>query len=188
MYLINTNIEEVLEEFQFVDSWIETVCKNILHKEQEDCKITTFYDYGYFISKSKGPNLDQFDMLFDERLKLELSKVRVNVTIKINNLVLSNRLKKGLMPQIIKSLVTEITKYKMIVECEFHGKEDIKNSIPEFDNSVVSIEIIRQEIPEDKVVDDYFDLDDILDNIAKNGLESLTENEKKFLDKRSKEI
>ena len=90
MYLINTDIEKVLEEFQFVDSWIETVCKNILHKEQEDCKITTFYDYGYFISKSKGPNLDQFDMLFDERLKLELSKVRVNITIKINNLVLSN--------------------------------------------------------------------------------------------------
>lgn len=188
MYLINTTLEEVLKEFQFVDSWIETVCKNILHKEKESCKISTYYDYGYFVSKAKGTNLEQFDMHYNERLEIELSKVRVSVTTKIDNLVLSNRLKKGLIPEIIKSIVTEITKYKMIVECEFHGNENIKNSIPEFDNSVVSIEIIRQELPEDKVVGDYFDMDEILDNIAKNGIDSLTENERKFLDKRSKEI
>ena len=39
MYLINTNLEEVLKEFEFVDSWIDTVCQSILHKEKEKCKI-----------------------------------------------------------------------------------------------------------------------------------------------------
>ena len=43
MYIINTNLEEVIKEFDFVDSWIDTVCENILHKEKENCKITEIY-------------------------------------------------------------------------------------------------------------------------------------------------
>jgi hypothetical protein len=76
----------------------------------------------------------------------------------------------------------------MSIECEFHQNEDIKNSIPEFDESVVSIEVIKQEIGTDKIEEDYFDLDDILDKIAKSGIDSLTDGEKSFLDKKSKEM
>ena len=54
MYIINTNIEEVLKEFQFVESWMDTICQNILHKDREDCKVTLFYNYGYFVPKGKG--------------------------------------------------------------------------------------------------------------------------------------
>jgi len=84
MYIVNTNLQEVTKEFEFVNSWIETVCQNILHKDKEDCKITAFYNYGYFVPKGKGVNPDQYDMLFDDRLIYELSKVRVNVTMKID--------------------------------------------------------------------------------------------------------
>ena len=66
--------------------------------------------------------------------------------------------------------------------------KEVKDSIPDFDESVVSIEVIRKEIGEDKIEEEYFDLDDILDKIAKHGLESLTEGEKDFLDKKSKEM
>jgi hypothetical protein len=177
MYIINTNLEEVTKEFDFINSWIDTLCDNILHKDRKNCKITMFYNYGYFVPKGKGVNPEQFDMFFEDRLKYELSKVRVNVTIKINELMITNRLKKGMVPDVIKSMVTEITKYKMSIECEFHQNEDIKNSIPEFDESVVSIEVIKQEIGTDKIEEDYFDLDDILDKIAKSGI-----------DKKSKEM
>ena len=188
MYIINTNLEEVISEFQFVESWIETICDNILHKEKDKCKITMFYNYGYFVPKGKGVNPEQYEMLFDDRLNYELSKVRVNVTIKIDELIITNRLKKGMLPEVIKSMVTEITKYKMSIECEFHQNDDIKNSIPDFDESIVSIEVIKQEFGTDKIEEEYFDLDDILDKIAKSGIDSLTDGEKSFLDKKSKEM
>ena len=101
---------------------------------------------------------------------------------------MTNRLKRGMMPELVKSMVTEITKYKMSIESEFHLNKEVKDSIPDFDESVVSIEVIRKEIGEDKIEEEYFDLDDILDKIAKHGLESLTEGEKDFLDKKSKEM
>lgn len=188
MYTLTTNLEEVTKEFDFVNSWIDTLCQNILHKERENCKIFMFYNYGYFVPKGKGANPEQYDMLFDDRLKYELSKVRVNVTIKIDELMITNRLKKGSMPELVKSMVTEITKYKMTIECEFHQNNDVKDSIPAFDESVVSIEVIKQEIGTDKIEEEYFDLDDILDKIAKGGLDSLTQGEKEFLDKKSKEM
>jgi hypothetical protein len=188
MYLINTDLEEVTKEFDFVNSWIDTVCKNILKKEKEDCKIVVYYNYGYFVPKGKGANPDQYFMTFDERVDYEFSKVRVNITLKIDDLMLTNRLSKGDIPSIIKSIVTEITKYKMEIEFEFHKNQKIKDSIPPFDNSIVAIETIQQEINVDKIEEDYFDLDSILDKISKNGIESLTDGEKKFLDKKSKEM
>ena len=144
MYIINTNIEEVLKEFQFVESWMDTICQNILHKDREDCKVTLFYNYGYFVPKGKGSNPEQYDMMFSDRLVYELSKVRVNVTIKIDEFMMTNRLKRGMMPELVKSMVTEITKYKMSIESEFHLNKEVKDSIPDFDESVVSIEVIRK--------------------------------------------
>jgi len=188
MYTLNTNLEEVTKEFHFVNNWIETLCDNILNKNKEDCKITMFYDYGYFVPKGKGFKVEQYDMMFSDRLEYELSKIRVNVTIKIDELVITNRLKKGLIPNIIKLMVTEITKYKMLIESEFHQNEEIKNSITDFDNSVVTIEVIKQDYDFDKVENDYFDLDEILDKITKNGIESLSVSERNFLDKKSKEM
>ena len=59
MYTLTTNLEEVTKEFDFVNSWIDTVCENILQKEKENCKITMFYNYGYFVPKGKGANPEQ---------------------------------------------------------------------------------------------------------------------------------
>lgn len=188
MYIVNTNLQEVTKEFEFVNSWIETVCQNILHKDKEDCKITAFYNYGYFVPKGKGANPEQYDMLFDDRLIYELSKVRVNVTMKIDEFMMTNRLKKGMVPDVVKSMVTEITKYKMTIESEFHENDEVKKSIPNFDETVISIEIMKKELSSEKIEEEYFDLDDILDKIAKHGLESLSLKEKEYLDKKSKEM
>lgn len=188
MYILNANLQEVTKEFEFVNSWIETVCQNILHKDKEDCKITAFYNYGYFVPKGKGVNPEQYDMLFDDRLIYELSKVRVNVTMKIDEFMMTNRLKKGMVPDVVKSMVTEITKYKMTIESEFHENQEVKDSIPDYDETVVSIEVIKKELTTEKIEEEFFDLDDILDKIAKHGLESLSLKEKEYLDKKSKEM
>lgn len=188
MYLINTDLEEVSEELPFVKDWIETICKDILNKKSEDCKITMFYNYGYFVSKVKGSNPKQYIMLYDERLQHELSKVRVNVTMKIDDLMLTNRLEKGIIPKIIKTMVTEITKYKMKIEFDYHQDEEIHNSIPPIDESILSVEVIKQEASIEKIEQEYFDLDDILDKIQQSGMDSLTDSERKFLDKKSKEM
>jgi hypothetical protein len=127
-------------------------------------------------------------MYYDERLKHELSKVRVNVTLKIDDLMLTNRLPKGTIPKIIETMVTEITKYKMKIEYDFHEDKSIYNSIPPIDESILSVEIIKQEANVDKIEQEYFDLDDILDKIQQTGIDSLSESERKFLDKKSKEM
>jgi hypothetical protein len=188
MYIVSVNLEDVSKEFEFINSWIDTICENILHKEKDSCKINIFYNYGYFVKKGQGPKEEQYKMVYDDRLEYEISKVRVNVTIKIDDFMMTNRLKKGTIPDIIKSMVTEITKYKMDVEFEYHGLQSIKDSIPEYDNSVISVEVIRQELKPDDVNDEVLDLDDILDKIAKNGIDSLSNKERDFLDNKSKEM
>jgi hypothetical protein len=85
-------------------------------------------------------------------------------------------------------MVTEITKYKMQIECDFHENKEVRDSIPAYDESILSVEIIKNEIDTEKIEEDYFDLDEILDSISKNGVDSLTEKEKQFLDKKSKEM
>lgn len=125
------------------------------------------------------------EMLFDDRLDEELSKVRVSVTLKIGNFIMSNRLEKGIVPKVIKDIVTEITKYKMLYEYQVHGNIDVLNSIPEFDESIATLEVVKNEI---EYSSDSYDIDDILDKISESGMESLTDGEKEFLKNHSKNL
>lgn len=196
MYIIDTKSEEVYKEFPYIKSWVESICDSIIKKEMGDCKIDMFYYYGFFVPKVSNKQdyyTKQYDMYsqmkFDERLNYELSKTRVNITIKIDNFMMTNRLKKGETPSIVSSIVTEITKYKMMAESEFHENQKIKDSIPEVDNNLVSIELVKSLVSGKEEVDETeFDLDDILEKISKQGMDSLSEKEKEFLDKKSKEM
>ena len=196
MYIIDADIEDVYKEFPFINDWTSTICKNILNKSYDECKVHMFYHYGFFVPKVSNKQdyyTKQYDMYsqmkFDERLNYELSKTRVNITIKIDNFMMTNRLKKGETPSIVSSIVTEITKYKMMAESEFHENQEIKDSIPEVDNNLVSIELVKSLVSGKEEVDETeFDLDDILEKISNQGMDSLSEKEKEFLDKKSKEM
>jgi hypothetical protein len=81
----------------------------------------------------------------------------------------------------------------MMMEGEFYKDQSVIDSIPPIDPSVVSVKIIR----EDDIDKDYdngdeysesYDIDVLLDKISKNGIKSLTEQEREFLDKTSKGI
>lgn len=188
MYIIKTTVEEVVSEFNFISKWINSICKDILNKEVENDKISVFYNYGYFVAKGSAYNLEQLDMMWEERLQHELSKVRVNVTIKIDNFIMTNRIQKGKVPQSISTIVGEITKLKMKAEYEIHQNKQIFDSVPPIDDSIVTFAQDELKDIANNESEDTYDIDDILDKIQISGFDSLTGREKEFLDKKSKEM
>ena len=191
MYIIDTEIEKVCEEFSQVEKWIKTIHKKVLKTEIDHSKIQAYYSYGFFVTKPKEgevvlTNEDIFKLKFKKRLKLELSKVRVDITIKIGNFTMTNRLEKGIIPDDIKNIVTELTKVRMMVEGEYHQNKKVIKSIPEVDSKIVQYRIIRGD--EDIDMEPMFDIDLILDKISTDGIQSLSPEEKDFLDKSSKHL
>lgn len=192
MNIISVDYKEVISEFEIVKEWVNNIHTNILKKEISEDKIITFYHYGYFLPKVSNKEeyySDQFEryskMPFEERLAEEFSKVRVNVTIKIGSFMMTNRLEKGDIPQIVKDVVTEVTKYKMVFEGGIHNNSDVIDTIPQFDTSIVSFDLIKDQI---KSESKNYDIDDILDKISENGMDSLSEEEKDFLKNQSKNL
>ena len=188
MYIIKTTLDDAVSEFNFISNWINSICKDILNQEVENNKISIFYNYGYFVPKGSSYNISQLEMMYDDRLKHELSKVRVNVTIKIDHFIMTNRIPNKQIPDCIKTIVNEITKLKMKAEYEIHRDDNILKSVPAIDESIVSIQIdeFTEGIYEES--EDSFDIDNILDKIQTSGIESLSSKEKEFLDKKSKEM
>jgi hypothetical protein len=127
-------------------------------------------------------------MLFDDRLTFELSKVRVNITMKIGNFILSNRLEKGSVPEIVGKIVEEITKVKMTVEGDYHDNQEVIDSIPDIDPEIIKFEAVNEIVNKDLPEGMNFNMDDLLDKIGKKGMDSLSDEEKEFLDKKSKDL
>jgi hypothetical protein len=191
MYIIDTKIERVCDEFSQVKKWVKTIHKKVLNTKLDNSKISVYYSYGFFVTKAKSDteiirNEDLFKLKYKKRLKIELAKVRVDVTIRVGNLILTNRLEKGLIPQDIKNIVTELTKVRMMVEGEYHKNKKVIDSIPEVDRNIVQYKIIKGD--DDNDMEPMFDMDLILDKISKEGIESLSPEEKDFLDKSSKHL
>jgi ferritin len=101
--------------------------------------------------------------------------------------MMADRLPKGIVPEIIKDIVAEITKVKMIIESEYNEDKEITNSIPELNKDIVSFDLIKDYINNDVDSEDL-DIDSILDKISSDGFDSLSDEEKEFLDKKSKGI
>jgi|LauGreDrversion4_2_1035121.scaffolds.fasta_scaffold04841_16 hypothetical protein len=177
-----------------VKQWIENF--NLIsfsEKEITEDDVQVFCSFGYFVPKSH--NGDKFEeisemsskMLFQDRLNFEISKVRVSLTVKIGNFTITDRLPKGIIFESVKKVVAELTKVKMTVESEYYNIQEVKESIPEFDKSIIDFEIVKDVVKNDYNHQINFDVDDILDKISKQGIDSLSEEEKQFLDSKSKE-
>jgi hypothetical protein len=199
MFVIDAKRKEVAKEFPIVKDWIKKIKKMKITKTEFDKNdIEFYYSYGFFVPKSKNKEdeyLKSLDlsmaMLYPERLELELSKVRVNISIKLDNFIITDRLPKGTIPQKVKDIVAEVTKVKMMVESEFSYNKIVLESIPALDKTVVDIEIVKgpQDLPIEFVSEaQTFTIDSILDKISKKGYESLSKEEKDFLDNKSKNM
>lgn len=190
MYAVEVNIENVIADCPFVKDWIDVLNTYIKGSNFPMSKIEAYYDYGYFVPTRKNTpeenlmaQIHNQTLRYEDRLKVELAKVRVSVTIKMGQTILTHRLQKGFIPKTIQEIISEITKVRMGLECDEHGNEDIRKSIPPLSPDIVVhfIDYMPKEEPE-------MEIDDILDKISKSGFDSLTEEEKEFLDKKSKDI
>lgn len=196
MLTVNISKEEAINDIPRVEKWISVIEDNFEKKSDENN--TSFY-YTYSFITLEDQDDDYYDaihekcsnMLFDERLEYEMSKVEINIAMKIDDMFISDRvdIKKDGMPEIIHEIVSEVTKVKMILECEYSDNEEVKNSIPDIDDDKVSIETEIKDLDDnDEIVEETFDVDDILDKISKKGMDGLSEAEKKFLNDKSKNI
>jgi len=197
MFVIDAERKEVTKEFPIVKGWIKKIKKiKITESKFEKDDIEFYYSYGFFVPKSKNKEEEYVKslesaiaMLYPERLELELSKVRVNVSMKLDNFIITDRLPKGTIPQRVKDIVAEVTKVKMMLESEFSYNKKVLESIPALDKTVVDIEVIKGS-DEKTVVQESnsFTIDTILDKISNKGYDSLSKEEKDFLDNKSKNM
>ena len=197
MFVIDAERKEVTKEFPIVKDWIKKIKKiKITESKFEKDDIEFFYSYGFFVPKSKNKEEEYVKalesaiaMLYPERLELELSKVRVNVSMKLDNFIITDRLPKGSIPQRVKDIVAEVTKVKMMLESEFSYNKKVLESIPALDKTVVDIEVIKGSDKKTVVQEsNSFTIDTILDKISNKGYDSLSKEEKEFLDNKSKNM
>lgn len=199
MFVVDVDRKDVVDEFPIIKDWIKKMKKIKLNEGDIDKdNIEFYYSYGFFVPKSKNNEEDyiksvesNINLLYPDRLNFELSKVRVNITMKLNNFIITDRLPKGTIPSKIVDIVSEVTKVKMMVESEFYHNKEVLDSIPALDKSIVDIEIVKND-PNLNMIEEIdtnnFTIDTILDKISNGGYESLTQEEKDFLDKKSKNM
>ena len=192
MFIIPINREEV-SDVPRVKKWIKNLHKlSFTEEEIQKDKIEFLCQFGFFVPKGNNSVeklMESFEvtskMLFEERLKFELSKVRVDIAIKYEKFFMTDRLPKDVIPEPVYKLVKELTKVKMMVESKMHDNIDVLKSIPEIDTSMINIDIFKN-IAHSEIKTEY-NLDDILDKINEKGIDSLSDDEKKFLDDSSKQ-
>jgi len=191
MFIIPINKEEVCD-IPKIKKWIKNLNKlSFTEEEIQKDKVEFLCQFGFFVPKGNNSVeklMESFEvtskMLFEERLKFELSKVRVDIAIKYEKFFMTDRLPKDFIPEPVYKLVKELTKVKMMVESKMHDNIDVLKSIPEIDTSMINIDIFKN-IAHSEIKTEY-NLDDILDKINEKGIDSLSDDEKKFLDDSSK--
>ena len=191
MFIIPINKEEVCD-IPKIKKWIKNLHKlSFTEEEIQKDKVEFLCQFGFFVPKGNNSVeklMESFEvtskMLFEERLKFELSKVRVDIAIKYEKFFMTDRLPKDFIPEPVYKLVKELTKVKMMVESKMHDNIDVLKSIPEIDTSMINIDIFKN-IAHSEIKTEY-NLDDILDKINEKGIDSLSDDEKKFLDDSSK--
>jgi len=199
MFVIDVERKEITKEFPIVKDWLKKMKKIKLNEGEFDKdQVEFYYSYGFFVPKSKNNDEEylksmesNLKMLYPERFEYELSKVRVNLSMKLDNFIITDRLPKGSVPTKIKEIVAEVTKVKMMVESEFSYNKDVLDSIPALDKTIVDIEIVKNGestlLTTGSNIND-FNIDTILDKISKKGYEALSKEEKEFLDNKSKNM
>ncbi len=191
MFIIPIKREEV-SDVPKIKKWIKNLHKlSFIEEEIQKDKIEFLCQFGFFVPKGNNTAeklMESFEttskMVFDERLKFELSKVRVDIAIKYEKFFMTDRLPKDVIPEPVYKMVKELTKVKMMVESKMHNNIDVLKSIPEIDTSMINIDLFK-DIAHSEIKTEY-NLDDILDKINEKGIDSLSDDEKKFLDDSSK--
>lgn len=184
---------------------------NSISRNRDEEKIKWFYSWGSFVKKAKSPdekvardlkNQESLQMEFSERIDFELSKTRVTVTMKANSYIYGDRVRKRFsIPQRVIQIVGEEVKLKMLLEQKELNDQDVIDSIPPINTDIIPLKYLKMvlgeehpyaqdENPEGVGAVDYdqyeeeevLDVDRILEKIHSDGMDSLTERERNFLE------
>lgn len=220
MISIKTNYEQVLKDYpEIVEEFLTNLKEsNSVSKNIELEKIKWFYTWAKYNKKPKTEeertlnniNLqNRMGMTYDQRLPLELEKIKVNVSMEAGQFVRGDRVgKDSPLSDLVSMYEAELLKVQMLNEQKEFNDAHIINSIPEPNK-----EVLEQLVPpEFKEMQDRlrevmengrqqteggqprttranqepeYKIDDILDKISDEGFESLTEEEKTFLKNQS---
>ncbi len=146
-------------------------------------------------------------MTYDQRLPHELAIVKVNITMEAGNFLRGDRVSNdSVLSELIIRYENELLKLQMMAEQKEFNEQHILNSIPEPNKEILD-ELIPPEVKamRDKMNEKIsngeqppnattnqnaaraasYDLDDLLDKISDEGIESLSQEEKDFLKKQS---
>ena len=191
MFVIPVTYNEI-SNVPKIKKWVKKLKKLTFSEEKINKeKVEFLCQFGYFVPKGHNTP-EKFGEIFEmtskmkypERLEFELKKVRVFIGIKYEKFFMSDRLPKGTLPDPVFNIVSELTKVKMMVESQMHDNSEVLKSIPPVDKSVIDIELFKDIATAE--IKQEFNLDDILDKINEKGINSLSDEEKRFLDDSAK--
>lgn len=138
------NLEIYLNKFKDDYPDFFNFFKNVLlnsdskYKHYDESKYRCYYHIGFYL-KSEQKNDEYYkniyNMKWEDRMKEEYSKVRITVTLKVGNFVISDQT--NYITDNIKSFLNEAISRKMYVEQNYYSNNpnyDILNSIPNIDD------------------------------------------------------
>jgi hypothetical protein len=149
MNKINISAEQVISDYRTIyDELIADLrSSNSMSSSIDENKIKWFYSWGSFVKKAKtesDKNLNEIkrvssiEMLFNDRIEEEMSKIRVTIHMDAGKHGRSERIRKFMeIPIPIQVIVVETTKLRMFIEQSVEPNEEIIASIPEVDSTIV---------------------------------------------------
>jgi hypothetical protein len=194
MFTIKVDPIKVEKDYpEVLKKWLDII-QNSFGKEILEDKLELYYSAGLFVTKKMRVDEDGDRVLrmdFAQRLDWEIGKVRIDLTLKIGNFVITDRMDKKFVPSVISDMIREITKLKMILEGELSSNQfGVADSVPPLEGGFFDEESLRSVFKELAGFSGNsgggFDLDDILDKISEFGIDSLTGDEMEFLKSQSK--
>ncbi len=194
---VNVKKKDMYSEFPLSKKWTKAIKKLSIDSEKYDKGKVEFFYACNFNVPNNPEELNEYlkdaefatTLPYTERLSFELSRLNIHVYVKHMGFTIGDKIKQNEIPERVVKVVEEIVKVKMLVECELHGIEEIRMTIPPIDTTKVDMNHINREIQalKEQVTDDSeLDIDTILDKINKYGISSITEREIDFLNKQSR--
>ncbi len=187
MMVVKVKKKEMLRDFPKAKKWAKKIEKMRTGEDIFDKKKIEYY---YTCTHPSTSGLDTEDLVtlpFDQRLELELGSIMINAMVKHNSFVIADLIPFDIVPDAVRQIVAEITKVKMMVECQITGDEEIRKTIPALDTNKVDPDMVRKSLDGIKMEEeDNLEIDNILDKIIDFGMDSLTSKEIEFLKKMGK--
>jgi len=173
--------------------------RKFVNKPEEE--IEWMVSYAFYIPKAKSDEEaiqnqinyeNKLKLTYDERCKADLPKLKIDCHMYAGYYSRSDRASDKEIPQYIIDLFYEVMKVTMLQEQMYVNDPVVLKSLEGFqhllDEMLEDMGIEMEGVDEfaNKHKEEPLDMDEILDKISANGVQSLTAKELKFLDKMSR--